>query len=355
MRIDLRGVVSPLVKMIVFIAVTAVATTGLALVISNYSGGDRSSYLARFADATGLNEGDDVRIAGVRVGTVESIRVVDQDVAEVAFSVLTDRRLPADATMAIRYRNLVGQRYVAISPGAPTTAPPLEPGAVIPMSRTTGPLNLTALLNGFRPLFQALSPDDVNQLSYEIIQVLQGEGGTIRSLLSRVSSLTGTLADRDKVIGEVITNLDQVMKTVADHDTELGDVLTQLQQLVSGLAQDRQPIGDAIAALGELTDTTAGLLAESRPALKDDIGSLGTLSARLADQQHLVDSALHNLPIKADKMVRAFSQGGSFFSLYLCSVSAQVGWSAMGVKPVQLTDIYPNATVLAPQPRCSEQ
>ena len=57
------------------------------------------------------------------------------------------------------------------------------------------------LFNGFKPLFQALSPDDINQLSYEIVQVFQGEGGTLEGLLANTASVTNTLADRDEVIG----------------------------------------------------------------------------------------------------------------------------------------------------------
>ena len=72
------------------------------------------------------------------------------------------------------------------------------------------------LFNGFRPLFTALNPDDVNKLAYEIIQVLQGEGGTVASLLRRTASLTNTLADRDAVIGRVITNLNSVLATLAE-------------------------------------------------------------------------------------------------------------------------------------------
>ena len=82
-------------------------------------------------------------------------------------------------TAAIKYRNLVGQRYVALDQGAGDLDPMLPPGGTIPLDRTTPALDLTALFNGFKPLFQALSPDDVNQLSGEIIQVLQGEGGTV--------------------------------------------------------------------------------------------------------------------------------------------------------------------------------
>lgn len=353
MRINLHGVAGPLTKLIVFIAVTAVAITGLAFVITNSSPGDYSTYSARFHDVTGLVKGDDVRISGVRVGQVKDIQVVG-GVAEVDFEVLSDRPLPSSVEVAVRWRNLVGQRYLALEHGDAAVGDTLPPGAMIPLKRTTDPLNLTVLLNGFRPLFQALAPDDVNKLAFEIIQVLQGEGGTIQGLLRHVASLTNTIADRDHVVGELIDNFNAVLGTVARRDTELGRVLTEFQRLVSGLAEDREPIGDAVAALGELGEATSGLLAEARPPLRKDIRALGRLSRRLADEKDEIEPALRNLPIKANKMVLAGSAGGNFFQFFLCSVSVQVGWSAMGIEPVELSQIYPKATLMAPQPRCAQ-
>lgn len=353
MRLNVRGVAGPFTKLTVFIAVTAVAITGLGLVITNSSGGDFTTYSARFHDVTGLVEGDELRISGVRVGQVTDMRRVD-GLAEVDFEVEANRRLPSSATVAVRYRNLVGQRYLALGHGAAAPGETLAPGAVIPPERTTDPLNLTALLNGFRPLFQALSPDDVNKLAFEIIQVLQGEGGTMESLLRHVGSLTNTIADRDQVVGDLVDNFNVVLATVAQRDRELGQILTQLQQLVSGLAEDREPIGDAVAALGELGKATSGLLAEARPPLRKNIPALGELSRRLADEKDEIEPALRNLPIKANKMVLAGSAGGNFFQFFLCSVSVQVGWSAMGIEPVQLEEIYPKATLMAPQPRCRQ-
>ena len=112
---------SSLIKLIVFIVVTVLATGVLAATIGNFRFGGSTAYRALFTDATGLLKGDDVRIAGVRVGEIDGVSVTrhgDRSLALVSFSVQSDRPL-ADSTLAqIRYRNLVGQRYVALSEGA---------------------------------------------------------------------------------------------------------------------------------------------------------------------------------------------------------------------------------------------
>ncbi|HEX8870927.1 MAG TPA: MCE family protein, partial [Lentzea sp.] len=267
----MRGVLAPLIKLIAFAVVTILATTLLAVTIANVNLAGATDYKARFTDVTALNKGDDIRIAGVRVGQVDEIKVVDRKTAEVEFSIDGDRKLPEAVTATIKYRNLVGQRYIALESGTGDTKAVLPEGGTIPLERTKAALDLTVLFNGFKPLFQALSPEDVNKLSFEIIQVLQGEGGTIDSLLQHTASLTSTLAGKDKVIGEVVDNLNTALDTVNSRDEDFNNLVITLQQLVSGLAQDRQPIGDAITALGDLTNATAGLLEQGREPLKNDI------------------------------------------------------------------------------------
>jgi len=97
----------------------------------------------------------------------------------------------------------------------------LTAGETIQLDHTKPAVNLTTLFNGFRPLFQTLSADDVNKLSYQIIQVFQGESGTITDLVRNTASLTNTIADKDRVIGDVINNLNVVLETVNEHDDEL--------------------------------------------------------------------------------------------------------------------------------------
>jgi phospholipid/cholesterol/gamma-HCH transport system substrate-binding protein len=316
-----RSVLAPLVKLTVFAAVTVLLTALLAQTLGSFSSGG-TVYRARFTDVTGLLVGDDVRIAGVKVGQVRRIRVVDNTVAEIAFSVADDIPLSTTVLAKVRYRNLVGQRYVALSEG-PGDGRPLRPSDVIPPSQTAPALDLTVLFNGFRPLFTALSADDVNKLAYEIIQVLQGEGGTVASLLQRTASLTNTLADRDAVIGRVVTNLNAVLSTLDDRSGELDVTISQLQQFVSGLSADRLAIGDALVNLGQLTGATASLLSDARPSLSADVSALGTLSGTLNDNASVIDKTLSELPQRYTALTRVASYG-SWFNFFLCDFDGNV-------------------------------
>ncbi|GAA2796225.1 MCE family protein [Saccharopolyspora taberi] len=301
--------------------VTVLATTVLGVTIANVGMGDKVTYTARFTDATSLNPGDDVRMAGVRIGEVSEVEVADRRFADVTFTVDARRRISGHATAAIRYRNMVGQRYLSLDQGEQPMDRALEPGAHIPLERTRPAVDLTAMFNGFKPLFQALSPEDVNQLSFEIVQVLQGEGGTVDSVLRHTASLTSTLAERDRVIGEVVNNLNAVLDTINGKGDQLGTLVDTTQQLVQGLAADAEPIGQAIGGMGELSASTAELLHEGRQPLKDDIAALGDLSKGLADNTPVFERFIGNLPVKYDRIGRMASYG-SWLNFYLCSVSS---------------------------------
>ncbi|WP_340685556.1 MlaD family protein [Amycolatopsis coloradensis] len=316
----MRGIAGPAIKGLVFFVITVVATGILAITIANSGVGTTVGYTARFTDATSVNPGDEVRMSGVRIGQVDSVGVVERRLADVRFSVENKRRLTAGATVTIRYRNLVGQRYLSIDPG-PDGPAVLDDGALIPPERTHPALDLTALFNGFKPLFQALSPSDVNQLSFEIVQVLQGEGSTIDSLLEHTASLTNTLAGKDEVIGQVVGNLNTVLDTLNSQGDQFDKLVDVTAQLVSGLAGDAKPIGQAIGGLGELTTATADLLQDGRAPLKDSINTLGDLSKNLADNTPVFEQFLANLPKKLDRMGSMVSYG-SWFNFYLCSVKS---------------------------------
>ncbi|MFL5910210.1 MAG: MCE family protein, partial [Gaiellaceae bacterium] len=271
----------------------------------------------------GVIPGDEVRIAGVRVGQVDSIKLYHGDLAQVTVSVVKSQRLPRSTQAQLRYRNLMGQRYVSLTEGSGQGGD-LPPNGIIPKEQTQPALDLTALFNGFRPLLRAIRPQDVNQLTYEIIQVLQGEGGTVNGLLAHVASLTQTLGDRDEVIGRVIDNLDKVISTVDARDQEVSSLITDLRSLVSGLAGDRKAIGDSLVSVNDLIGTTNGLLTQARPPLKRDIAALGKLSKVLAANGGQLDQAFAAMPTNFTLLDRVASYG-SFFNFYLCSLDAQIG------------------------------
>jgi phospholipid/cholesterol/gamma-HCH transport system substrate-binding protein len=314
-----------LVKLVIFIAVTVLATGTLAATIGNFRFGGSASYKALFTDVTGLQKGDDVRIAGVRVGQVDDVAVARRgarDLGEVTFSVDRSRPLAVSTHALIRYRNLIGQRYIALSEGAGSSRR-LPSGGTLPPEQTQPALDLTVLFNGFKPLFAALSPKDVNAFAFEIIQTLQGEAGNVNSLLTHTASLTTTLADRDTVIGRTIDNLNTVLATVDRRDDRLSQLLVQLQRFVSGLAQDRAAIGASLTNIAGLADTTAGLLRDSRPAIRDDVRQLAAVTGTLDDNRTLVDSFLKRMPNKLNTITRTATYG-SWFNFYLCDFEGRV-------------------------------
>ena len=320
----MRGLLAPLVKLVVFAVVTILATAMLAFSIANISGGGGNNYSAIFSDVTLLQKGDEVRIAGVRVGDVKSIEIVNEREAKVEFSVDGRDWLPSTETANLRFRNLVGQRYIDIEQGAGDQGGKLNPGDTIPLSQTNPAVNLTTLFNGFRPLFQMLSADDVNKLSYQIIQVFQGQSGTISELVRSTSSLTNTVADKDAVIGAVITNLNTVLDTVNQNDDQLDSLIVNTQQLVSGLSADRDVVGSAVTSLAGLTDATAGLLEPTRPSIQGSVAALNTLATTLNAREDDLTKVVQTLPKKLDKLIRT-AQQGSWFTFYLCGLDIKAG------------------------------
>jgi phospholipid/cholesterol/gamma-HCH transport system substrate-binding protein len=322
-RGTLRGLGGPLTKLAIFVVVTLLATAFLGMTIANYAGGG-TTFHARFSDVTSLNKGDEVRIAGVRVGKVTNVKVVDRDQALVDFQLSDRDSLPASVTATIRYRNLVGQRYIALEQGTGTQGRKLNGGGTIDLAHTHPALNLTTLFNGFRPLFQTLTADDVNKLSYEIIQVFQGEKGTIADLVGTTAGLTNKIADKDAVIGEIVKNLNAVLEAVNQKDGALNDLIVNTEALVRGLNAERGTIGSAVSSLGNLASATADLLVPTVPTLQGSIAGLNQLTGTLNDRSPEVNEGLKNLPIKMEKLGRAASYG-SWFQFYLCGIDIVAG------------------------------
>ncbi|MCW2765226.1 MAG: virulence factor Mce family protein [Nocardioides sp.] len=317
-----RRTTGDLVKLLIFIVVTTLATGVLVVTIGNISFSGSRDYKAEFVDATGVVKGDDVRIAGVKVGNVTDIQIVDRTRALVSFTVQDDTTVSKAMHATIRYRNLVGQRYLSLSQEVGDTGA-LQPGATIPVAQTSPALDLTVLFNGFKPLFQALSPDDINKLSYEVVQVFQGEGGTLEGLLAHTASVTNTLADRDQVIGALITNLNDVLDHIGDRDDQLTSLIKNFRTFVSGLKDDRGAILDSLDQISQLSVQTADLVSGIRTPFVEDIKQLRRLTGNINRNKGELDRALQVLPIKLNKVGRTAAYG-SWFNFYLCHFQARV-------------------------------
>jgi phospholipid/cholesterol/gamma-HCH transport system substrate-binding protein len=305
--------------------ITSVLVTGLLAVIMGHLGfGSQSTYHAIFTSASELKKGDDVRIAGVSVGDVKKVSLYGADEAEVTFRIQSDVPMTTASRAQVRYLNLVGDRYLALTQGKPG-APPLQGGAVIPARLTTPALNLTQLFNGFQPLFQALTPKDVNQLSLNLVKVLQGEGGTIQSVLAHTASLTNTLADRDQLVGQVIDNLSGTLKIADDRHRQLTALLVQLRTWLGHLSADRVEIGSSIKNISTLTDQIAGLVTGVRPYAKQDIAQLRRVMTILNRPRNraVLSSTLARLPTTLRRQARIGTYG-SWYNYYLCDFTGHV-------------------------------
>ncbi|MFL6062620.1 MAG: MCE family protein [Marmoricola sp.] len=316
---------SSVYKVTVFAVVTVLMIGLLATLIGNISLKSQRTYYALFSDATGVFKGDRVRISGVEVGSVKGLKLVSsggRKVARLEFSVDGSVPVYPDADLALRYENIVGQRYLNITE-KPQSGRPARDHTTFPLSQTTPALSLTQLFNGFQPLFRALDPQRLNTFSYQLVRALQGESGTLQTLMANTATLTNTIADKDQVIGSVVTNLNAVLQTVGDRDQKLTGLIVQFRNLMSGLASQSDVIGASLPSLDRLLSATSGTLAEIRAPLKQSIGGLGSIAGSLYEDRAVLDKSIQHLPFYLRTLARTASYG-SFFNFYVCGLQLNV-------------------------------
>lgn len=315
-----------------FVVVCLISAFGLFAVFGQLRFDPKQTYLAQFADVTGLAKGDFVRIAGVEVGEVVKIWIDSDAHAMVEFSAEPSVVLTEGTKAAIRWADPIGTRYLALLEGAGSPQR-LRPGGAIPLDRTQPALDLDTLLGGFRPLFRALDPEEVNALSGQLIQVFQGEGVTISSFLSQAAAVTNTLADRDALIGQVITNLNTVMASLSDQSGQLAKAVESLSSLVGALAERKSDISNFIAHTNASSATIADLLSQARPPFKETVAQSDRASSIVLADHEYFDNLLNTLPDSYRTLAR-LGLNGDYFSFYLCDLLLKV--NGKGGQPVYI-------------------
>ena len=311
-----------IVKFGIFATVMVLLTVFLFFIFGQYTTGSTNGYSAIFSDVSRLKTGETVRVAGVRVGTVNSISLQPDKKVVVKFDANRSVVLTTGTRAVIRYLNLVGDRYLELVDG-PGSTKVLPAGAQIPIDRTAPALDLDLLLGGLKPVTQGLNPQDVNALSAALIQVFQGEGGTLQSLLTKTSSFSNALADNNQTIQELIDNLNTVVGTVDKEGNKFSGAIDRLEKLISGLSQDRDTIGTAITALDNGTASIADLLGRARAPLAGTIDQLSRLAPLLDKDKNLLDVSLQKLPNDYRKLTRLGAYG-AWFPYYLCGLALRV-------------------------------
>ena len=190
--------------------------------------------------------------------------------------------------------------------------------------RTSPGFDLTELLNGFRPLFEILQPSDVNKLATSLVKVLQGEGGTIEGLLAQTAELTNFFADRDDVIGEVMTNLTPVLENLAGKGDELQDTVVELRNLMTGLARDRKAIGASIDGISQLVGATSDLLRDAKSPMTRTTDRLATVAAMFKEARGDLEDSLEAFGTIFESLGRAGSYENAL-NVYACTFAIALG------------------------------
>lgn len=318
MRSSLR---STLIKFGIFVVVMVLLTASLFFIFGQYQTGSTKDYSAVFADASRLEAGQSVRVAGMRVGTVKGVKLQRDKTVLVTFDADPGVRLTTGSRAAVRYLNLVGDRYLELIEG--TQGTPLPPGSQIPKDRTQAALDLDLLLGGLKPVIRGLNPQDVNALSAALIQIFQGQGGTLQSLFSNTSGFTAALSEHNQTVQALIDNLRTLLATLAKEGDKFSGTIDRLEKLVTELAAEKDPIGEAIESLNNGSASIADLLGDARPPLAGTIDRLNVLAANLDNQKDRLDTSLKKAPENYRKLIRTGSYG-SFFNYYICELKWRV-------------------------------
>ena len=284
------------VRLGIFLAVCLLGIFALYAVFGQLRFGEKANtYKAEFTNVTGLENGNFVRIAGVEVGKVKNISIQPDTTALVEFTADDSVVLTDGNRAVIRYDDLIGGRYLALEEGAGGTKK-LNPGDTIPLARTSPALDLDALIGGFRPLFSALDPDQVNALSGQLIAAFQGQGATIGSFLTQTAALTNTLADRDQLIGQVIVNLNTVLGSLGDQSDQFAKAVDSLSELVKGSRPARTTSATASPMRTPQRAVSPTCWQQARPPLRRRIQETDRAAGIVVADHDYFDNLLNTLP-----------------------------------------------------------
>jgi len=315
-----------LLNVSIFTVAMLLVAAMLVVVFGQFRFASEEDYHATFTDASRLKAGQDVRIAGVLVGKVGAVKLNPDNTVDVAFNVDKRYQLYTSTRAVVRYQNLVGDRYLEITAG-PGELRKIPPGSTIPRENTQPALDLDALLGGLRPVLKGLDGAKINEVSNAVMELLQGQGGALSTLLSTTSAFTQNLAARDQLIGDVINNLNTVLGTVDEKGAQFDASVDQLQKLLTGLAQGRDPIAGAIQPLATAENDLTDMLQKSRRPVQGVIENVRPFAQRFDERKADVNKVIEPL---AENYLRLNALGayGSFFNIFYCSTRLKINGPA---------------------------
>jgi phospholipid/cholesterol/gamma-HCH transport system substrate-binding protein len=280
--------------------VLALAGGAAILTTRALTAAQQDHFVAYFDNSNGLFTGDEVRILGVPVGTIDRIEP-QADKAKISFSIDAKYRVPADVRAAVLSPQLITSRAIQLTP-AYTAGPTLADGATIPLNRTAVPVEWDDLRQQLAKLTDALQPTrpgGVSTLGAFIntsAANLRGQGANIRQTIIRLSQTLSTLGDHSDDTFGTIKNLSTLVGALSDSASLLSQLNTNLASATGLLADDPDKIGRAINDLNSVVGEATTFLADHREALGTTTDKLASISQALHDSTDDLKQTLHIAP-----------------------------------------------------------
>lgn len=294
------------------VAVTVVAVLALGLLTVVLGGGTRSA-TAYFENTTGLYEGDEVRILGVPVGTVDTITPNGPQV-RVEFSYDAEQPVPADAKAAIVAPSLVTSRYLQLAPRY-TGGPVLDDGAAIPIERTAVPVEWDQVKDQLHRLSTDLGPqaaDPEGSLARGLgvgADTLRGQGTSINDTITSLSGAMTTLAGGSDDLFSTVRNLQVFTDALSTSDRQIVEFGQRLSSVSGTLGENSDQLGRAVVDLRDTTRVVRGFVADNRERLGTSVAELGDLTGILVQNQDELARLLHAAPTPLVNLYNAYQPG----------------------------------------------
>jgi phospholipid/cholesterol/gamma-HCH transport system substrate-binding protein len=276
--------------------------------------GGGTTYSADFSEAAGLDEGDEVRIAGVKVGEVTSVGL-DGDRVKVAFRVRGDSTWIGDRTTAtIAIKTLLGSKYLALDPLGSGRQ---DPGNRIPLSRTTSPYDVTSALQDLGSTIDEVDTAQLAQSFETLSDTFKDSAPEVRTAVKGLSALSRTVSSRDAELARLLRSSEQLTKTLQTKKSSFETLIDDGGSLLGELRQRRDAVKALLSGSQALGKELKGLVADNERQLRPTLKSLGRVTGVLEKNQGQLDRTLALLGPYYRLMGNALGNG-RWFDSYLC-------------------------------------
>ena len=312
------------IKLAAFTIFTIIVTFWLASIIGKLSPfKDTYQLQVEFADATGILNGDPVKIAGVPIGKVTTFQV-EEGRAVVDMEIQGDVDIPTNSFFEIKFLNLLGQRVINVRPAETPSSEIWADGDRVPETQTSPALDLSVVFNNLRPLIQSTNPEDINTVARTVLAVFKGREGDLAGILGNLANLTDTLSARDQRLARLVSDLDNLTQILNRRSGNIRSGLRDFTEFMEALADVTPRIERVVDQLTTASVKFGGVVNRNRSNLDQELADLKTLLDIVNDELGPLDRIAKNL--KEVLLATARTQGyGKWWNLYVVNLCPEAG------------------------------